>query len=857
MATSFQLGLELTNIVNPLSQVVSALGSLRLIDAIKKSGSDAITETRLAALLGRHRIDEVIKFHFREAVAQAEQSFISKYVDIVLETGAGPTVRESLKNPALFSMVIQLSMLTFAHQTEHLANAIVEAIERIVKGSGRDTDIVPDYVSLLGTLTACQQQTAAFRWAPLYESVERKIESSLRNSEPYQSGKENSKKRQRLSMTLLATPESITNRHLPFPILQSLLMWLGSLQSFPENRILHIKSDSGISTIAVWCHHVLGFGVIVRIHGVETYFGDEPRNIVIEDGTAAQTVSATLMDVADQHEPLFTLANHQNDPIISHEHRVEAFGFGRKILMKTNAAEDKRRLCSHWIIARGIASIRHSQQLDDSKPLQALFTRKFPSENNIINAGKFLFAMDNVENAILTEECGPVAETVLKLPQVNWPALVALLHVFAQIEADDLEGIGNLPLSLHVFQQLETSHHGIAKFRTKEPEEAVSLLTSFEILCRLLLGSSFSEEYIKPAVLVSAWGWSVYFNSIDALDPKDVSIRSMRVCKGVPARKDLRRARIVDGPTTTFLSSSVGQTLNRIPHIMLYPGISTSKKGGVLVGHQDDAFVVTQSFEWDSVGLLEGWAKSTHGASGRRKLGFRMMLELCVNVGMLPACECEEKSQSPREWIDRHSSHFYEEDKAGPSSKGPDTGPLREEEEATMNGEVGGLASRNVDEKATSNGEKEVATSMKDDEEATLREEDERVTLRKTDEEATLYKDQSAVSKRETLDTGTDMHPVITRWPKSALICDQVSERVITRKVAEQCDCPKTESSNVNNFWFFYVSSNPAARWLQLNDLYQSCEEDFNILMRGKATCVECAIRDPVYEKICPSLVLL
>ena len=116
----FQLGLELTNIVNPLSQVVSSLSSLALVDAIKKAGSDAITELKLASLIGRHRIDKIMKFHFRKMVAKADQTVISKYIDIILESGAGPTVQEALKNPALFSMVVQLSALAFAHEDESL-----------------------------------------------------------------------------------------------------------------------------------------------------------------------------------------------------------------------------------------------------------------------------------------------------------------------------------------------------------------------------------------------------------------------------------------------------------------------------------------------------------------------------------------------------------------------------------------------------------------------------------------------------------------------------------------------------------------------------------------------------------------
>ena len=274
LPAGFQLGLELTNIINPISQAMSALGSLALIDAIKKSGSDFITETKLASLIGRHRIDPVIKFRFREMVTKSDQSLISRYLDIVLESGSGPMVQEALKNPALFSMVIQLSGLAFAHEDESLANGIVEAIEKIVQESHGDVGIVPDYVSLLGTVRACQQQTAAFRWALLYEAVEEKICKALANLDSHRSNGPGGppSKRRKTDHPVPEYPASVKYRSLPFNVLQGLLMWLQSLQSFPEHRLLHLRCNTGISTVVVWCHHILGLNLMINIHGIEIHF---------------------------------------------------------------------------------------------------------------------------------------------------------------------------------------------------------------------------------------------------------------------------------------------------------------------------------------------------------------------------------------------------------------------------------------------------------------------------------------------------------------------------------------------------------------------------------------------------------
>ncbi|KAL8918037.1 MAG: hypothetical protein Q9172_005587 [Xanthocarpia lactea] len=314
----FQLGLELTNIVRPLTRALWTTASLALSNDIENGGSNMITEMKLASLLGRLRIE-----------------------GFALESGAGPTVQQALKDPALFSVVIQLSLLAFAHEDESLANALVEAIERIVRESKNDLAIVPDYIQLL--VRACQQQTAAFHWTYLYESVERTVESALRSgkSQPPQQDGFRPDTRQKPNELHNLKPDSVMFRNVPFPVLQALIMWSLSLQTFPEHRSLHLQCDSGISTIAVWCHHILGFNVTVNIQDTVVHFGtgNANANIYIEESDAEQA-SASLMEPADPHQPLFELANQVNNPVVSYELRAEAFGFGRKALEYAGLAED-------------------------------------------------------------------------------------------------------------------------------------------------------------------------------------------------------------------------------------------------------------------------------------------------------------------------------------------------------------------------------------------------------------------------------------------------------------------------------------------------------------------------------------
>ncbi|KAK3174427.1 hypothetical protein OEA41_001673 [Lepraria neglecta] len=599
LPVQFQLGLELTNIVNPISQAVSALGSLALVDAIRKSGSDAITETKLASLIGRHRIDPIIKTHFHEAVSKADQSVISRYVDIILESGSGPTVQESLKNPALFSMVIQLSALAFSQEDEPLSNAIVEAIERIVRESGRNHDLVPYYVALLGTIRACQQQTVAFRWSCLYEAVEYRIQDALRIA------KGNAPKRRKLAMDVYSAHatmkrwQSLQQRCLPFPVLQALLMWLQALQSFPENRLLHLRCDSGISTIVVWCYHILGLSLVVNLEGCEIRFGDAPVNIVVEE-SEAQEVGATLMDPKGSNEPLFTLTDNDGNPMIGSEIRAEACGYGLEVLKRAGASKDDTRHCLEKVIAESLKIARRSSnyhlprgpandsptELGENNASSRLLEPYFPSEERILQAGRFLFAQSLLDLPAIESLIVPPIHEKPTISRSVSSRLVAVLITFARINEDDLEKCSRMPLSLSVLELSNWAGYQPAGSDARD----IDLLNSFETLSHLLLGHMFSREYVSPAVLVSGWGWSIFFNSVDAVDPADISINTMRVLCGVPTLRGFRRARIIDGPTGTRMSFTTAKTVNKDPGIDFFPGVSTAKRGLPLVGYHSDAF---------------------------------------------------------------------------------------------------------------------------------------------------------------------------------------------------------------------------------------------------------------------------
>lgn len=187
----------------------------------------------------------------------------------------------------------------------------------------------------------------------------------------------------------------------------------------------------------------------------------------------------------------------------------------------------------------------------------------------------------------------------------------------------------------------ETENKGVCgptAVRSHAVVKPIPLSSTFEILSSLLLGHLYSKEYVKSAVLVSAWGWSIFFDSIDAIDPLDVSVDSMRVVCGVPTRQGRRKSRIIDGPTDcrrVILEEDIRPYENR--RVRISPNVSTANRGLTWIGARGDAFQVTQTYS-----STESTSdRSSIGKRQTHKLSFREMQELCLQIRRLPSCQCD------------------------------------------------------------------------------------------------------------------------------------------------------------------------------------------------------------------------
>lgn len=680
-------------------------------------------------------------------MAKSDQVIISRYLDIILESESGPTVQEALKNPALLSMVIQLSVLAYVHDTESLANAIVMAIENILRQSETILEYTPDYVSLLGTVRVCQQQTAAFQWSSLFDAVEQKILTALRTSPQRSYGK--GAKRRKIQSPTSILPPSVLLRGLPFVILQSLMMWLRLLQSLPEHRILHVKCDTGISTIVVWCYHVLSLNITVRLGQVGIPFGDCGNSNIVLEACLAQDVGASILDPIAPNEPLFSLSSSESDVSIGLDNRANAYGFGKKVINQVTECAEDFRYCSHWIIGHAMILTQRDENLENSGNIDNIVSESNVSLSSVDKAGRFLFSLDAVDGEFARSIRKAPRERIQIMKLINWPALVTILLAFARIRS--LDNCETIPLSLNVHRGLNKNIHHV-EAEVDGPDHCFGLMHGFEILCRLLLGNSFSKEYTETAVLISSRGWSIVLDIIDAADLSDVSAGTFRVLQGVPSRRGIRKTRIIDGPTDTRLPLTKGQVLDTHHGINYFPGVGTAQRGPVLIGSQSgDAFSVVQVFSWKSFGRDEK----------KSKIGFREMHDERLEFDSLQACPC-------------------------------------------LNKETESLG--RVNDK--------------------------------------IYFDAA----RQHIMNDVPFSYFEGKWRPDETQKNLSEEMVFVGRLAhgdrtEEESIPLPRPSAPNDVWFFYVTQNPAARWLQLVDLYERAGgPSTSLILRGNDCCVSCAL---------------
>ncbi|KAL8789500.1 MAG: hypothetical protein Q9213_001113 [Squamulea squamosa] len=283
-SNQFALTVELTRLLPHIGWAANKVGNAIRTRAreLRHSGSDIVVEEDLANIFGRCIISPVFTSSFKTIVAKSSSN-IPLLEGIVLQGGPGPTVIRALQEPPYFAMVAQLSLLVWTFNTDYLATAIADALRKRLEGAPSPSvwSSIPDRNGILGTLKACESQTAAFNWNMMINAV---------------------------STTLGYRAEEA---RLDFPrfVLQGLIDMFPMVQTLPTDRLIHIQTPvgqglvSGVSTLVVWAHHVLDLIVLVQPRRNE---GKPTRNIrfgkpdleqvYIEEINSDEDASITLLD---------------------------------------------------------------------------------------------------------------------------------------------------------------------------------------------------------------------------------------------------------------------------------------------------------------------------------------------------------------------------------------------------------------------------------------------------------------------------------------------------------------------------------------------------------------------------------
>lgn len=628
MGSQFSLSLELTKLV-PLGPLVNAAGHglIRLIRDLQASGSDFLTEEDLAQVFGRNRVEPLFASTFRTAVKHSVIHEVSSIAELVIEGGAGPTVRRSLNEPAYFAMVVQLSLLTYTHELTSLTKALVKAFERRAQGA-TEYMAPPRYDALKGALRAIREQTSGFMWELILSAVENRLYPSIAWTDG----------------TLYI------RRTIPMTIIQGLLDSLTAVQHLPENTRLRIRSLTGIPTIVVWAHRVLGLTVEVAIRGESFVFGDGPVSVHIDSDPRGPEI-ALLNETED---PFFQIVKAEEDdrliPILQHPLR----DYGTRAL---RLLDDRREHEEEMVyaIVTSCVSIAQDQEKDRGHGVGEVGEQgrdkpgigrlsSFPSVQTVFAVSRIVFASSaGVIDAIKPESELPCAArtTPEDDPHMYWGGYKLLLRLTHIILVLGMAHGFDEDLVLHLDSLDEAQY---MPFQVPDTRIAYSSLAS------LLQGQQtyrLEEVEADRTSVISASGWSLCLASLACKDPSDTK-GLLAVIRGVPARGGERRRYIIDGarPVSQQNKSLSSASLGGF-EIVSGPGETCTpeswkqpRKARCLIGITDNAFEVANIVSCDS-------RTNSKAEPSNMTIGFRSMQDISWDVIHLPACVHQSRLDQP------------------------------------------------------------------------------------------------------------------------------------------------------------------------------------------------------------------
>ena len=541
-----QSNVELTNIAGPIGNALQNISSFEVQNILKRSGSDEKTEVILTSLLG-HRLNDAIVEPFASAVCSSwKMDRISVYLDILLQSGTCPSIYTALHSDRrpMLAMMIQVSLLSFACESQGLALKITKAAESILEEdvnhmyAGPDFRTTPIYADLVRAIIGIRQQTTAFKWNDHYTAVESKLRAGI----TVRNGKT---KRVKIDSSGFLRSRSILERGLSFPILKALLRSLWTIQHWPERCQLQLRCSTGIATLVIWGHYVLGIDLAVRFRNYVVRFGSTEPKIVIREVRKAEG-RAVLLNKQDPKEEFFTITPANRELPISSERRFAAGGFMHNVLLQYVEKNDAE-IFGKWLINKAL-SIRVAN-LETARRRSQKYEVPLPTDSDVMCAGQLLFGTNGSTMAQNHEDLsGPSPTKSLPrsvqcvLEQIPLSTFLAVLFVFARIRKE--KEIDLIPLSTYAFYDLTFEKHYCDE--DDSMMRIPTLIESFELMASLLVCGCPREELSAAVLLSNTWGWSVYLNCFDAVDPADLGATYLSVERGVPTYKGEARLGILD-----------------------------------------------------------------------------------------------------------------------------------------------------------------------------------------------------------------------------------------------------------------------------------------------------------------------
>jgi len=628
LSSQFNLSVEITKLL-PLGSLLSitSRGLLTLTRELRKSGSDFATEQDLAEIFGRNRIENKFASTFRTAVRKSTIHRLSEAAEIVLEAGAGPTVKRSLTEQAYSSMITQLSLLTWTHELSSLARALAKALERRALGSDGSHSF-PDQETLKGTLRACREQTSGFMWELIFIAVETRLKDIGYTQGPSRA------------------------RSIPFYILQALLDALTAVQYFPDERIIRMETWEGVVTIVVWAHTLLGLTVAIHNNGESILFGQGHEQVLIDCERRAMMTDKSCIALLDAAQDVhFSLTSDPaQEPMLEPACRHPALGYGDRILSFDVEDHTAIREIGHRVVASCLMAVEEAVEQDQAGKIGPHDCLLIPSKRRILDSGSLLF--QNLDysppyfDQFLREPCllrsewktsnlSEVMRDALRPQHQDQDSPVRktfrrLCHVLLTFaNALDITACAGLPLDTYA---------GLPY-----PSEQMSLFTtseSFDNLARLLLGSQYDEEKVKNAALLSSWGWSIFLSSLNSQDPSQL-LPEICIRHGVPCRFGERKEWILDKYSMKLLQYGQPRGVEGSSHcaIVAQPGdtvtlqsLCRARRSKYFIDASGPAFEVVIQMECDADQGQE------YDRYVSLRLGFRGLQELWWGTLQLPEC---------------------------------------------------------------------------------------------------------------------------------------------------------------------------------------------------------------------------